>query len=484
MSLPFAPPDPAVSSRSSALWVTPPWRCALGLDAGTSGVRAAVVGPDGAVWARHAVDAPLSAEPAHWWATLEAAVRGLPADVRQKVQAVAVAGTSGTVLPLDARGLPLAPALLYYQSVDLPAPWSERLQAVATPPAAAASSSLAKLLHQALDPALAPWLAVCVSHTDWLTAALLGAVPVAAAGERSGTQPASFGPSPTHPPSLPALWTERHNALKAGADVAQGRWPAAVQALVEEALAASAQARPRAVSLHWPLIATPGQTLGTLAPAVAERLGLPLAVHVVAGTTDANAAFLASGIQALGEGLTTLGSTLVLKQLCAQPLASAAHGIYSHWWGRWWLASGASNAGGRVLRQFWSDAQMAALTPRLRPQQPTGLDYVPLPGVGQRFPVADPGLQPRLSPRPADDAVFFQGLLEALARVEAQGYRLFQRLGAPALSRVWASGGGTRNPAYQQLRAQALGVPVATAAEGEPSVGAARLAGMGDAAWG
>lgn len=33
---------------------------------------------------------------------------------------------------------------------------------------------------------------------------------------------------------------------------------------------------------------------------------------------------------------------------------------------------------------------------------------VPLAAPGERFPVNDPGLQPRLEPRPADDAVFLQ----------------------------------------------------------------------------
>lgn len=37
------------------------------------------------------------------------------------------------------------------------------------------------------------------------------------------------------------------------------------------------------------------------------------------------------------------------------------------------------------------------------------LDYYPLLRPGERFPVNDPGLPPRLTPRPEDDAVFLQG---------------------------------------------------------------------------
>ncbi len=47
-----------------------------------------------------------------------------------------------------------------------------------------------------------------------------------------------------------------------------------------------------------------------------------------------------------------------------------------------WLVGGASNSGGAVLRQFFSDARMRELTPRLDPGRPTGLGYYPLPQVG------------------------------------------------------------------------------------------------------
>ena len=47
---------------------------------------------------------------------------------------------------------------------------------------------------------------------------------------------------------------------------------------------------------------------------------------------------------------------------------------------------GASNTGGAVLRHFFDDEQIAALTPRLRPDNPAGLDYYPLlrPGASMK----------------------------------------------------------------------------------------------------
>jgi sugar (pentulose or hexulose) kinase len=190
----------------------------------------------------------------------------------------------------------------------------------------------------------------------------------------------------------------------------------------------------------------------------------------VGGSFASNAAVVSKGNVVIGGDMSTNGSA---------PITANQHGVYSHWFGQRWLVGGASNAGGRVLRQFFSDAQMTALTPWLRPDQPTGLDYRPLPGVGERFPVADPTLLPRLEPRPADDAVFFQGLLESLARTEAEGYALLQRLGAPPLQKVWAVGGGARNPVYEHIRAQALAAPVVAAMESDACVGVARLARQG-----
>ena len=58
---------------------------------------------------------------------------------------------------------------------------------------------------------------------------------------------------------------------------------------------------------------------------------------------------------------------------------------------------------------FFTDARLRELTPLLDPSHPSGLDYYPLTRPGERFPVNDPGLQPRLTPRPDDDAAFLQG---------------------------------------------------------------------------
>ncbi len=172
-----------------------------------------------------------------------------------------------------------------------------------------------------------------------------------------------------------------------------------------------------------------------------------------------------------------LGSTLVMKVLSERPLFSAKFGVYSHRLpdGRW-LAGGASNSGGRVLDRFFDRARLESLSRRIDPRRGGCLAYYPLPGPGERFPVADPGLPPRLTPRPRDEVRFLQGLLEGMARIERLGYRRLAELGAPYPSRVFSIGGGARNATWSAIRQRVLGVPVTRAPRQEAACGAARLA--------
>jgi hypothetical protein len=264
--------------------------------------------------------------------------------------------------------------------------------------------------------------------------------------------------------------SDYNNALKLGYDPLNMRWPGWLGRLgiAPELL---------------PEVMAPGAALGAIHPRTAAALGLPTDLQIVAGTTDGVAAFIAAGAEHTGDGVTSLGSTLVIKLLSDRPVFSPRHGVYSHRLGARWLAGGASNAGGAALLQHFSEAEMQALTPRLLPDQPTGLDYYPLPAVGERFPVCDPQLPPRLAPVPPDRPRFFQGMLEGIARIEAEGYRLLQDLGGPSLCRVYTSGGGAANPAWTRIRAAALGVPVELALSPQPAYGAALLAARGLGAW-
>jgi sugar (pentulose or hexulose) kinase len=256
--------------------------------------------------------------------------------------------------------------------------------------------------------------------------------------------------------------TDYHNALKLGLDLDTLAWPGWVDQLADRA------------SLPTPV--APGTAHAPVSRARARYLGVNAQCRVRAGTTDSIAAFLAAGVNKSGDAVTSLGSTLVLKLLSDTRVESSEHGVYSHWFGTRWLAGGASNAGGAVLRQFFDDRTLAALSARIDPAVASPLDYVPLPKPGERFPVNDPRLAPRFAPRPVDDAEFLHGLLESLARIEARGYGLLAELGASPMLRIDTAGGGAQNPAWTRIRQRLLGVPVARAAHTEAAYGAALLA--------
>ncbi len=416
-----------------------PARRFLGIDVGTSGCRVCLIDGQGQV--RHEQQAALPASlslgghlcqaPEYWWQAVQELITTLPA--RERIAALAVDATSGTLVPLGDDQQVLGPALMYNDAANQAA--SERIRAIAPADSAAQgpSSGLAKLLT--LRALHGQRLRRVLNQADWIAAQLHGRFDC----------------------------TDENNALKLGYDPLQRRWPEWLSGL---GVAPLLPAR----------VLPPGHPVAPISTRAARRLGLPSDTRIVAGTTDSIAATLASGARAPGEAVTSLGSTLVLKLFSPRPVFSSRHGVYSHRLGDVWLVGGASNSGGAVLRQFFSDRQIQAMTPRLDPNQPTGLDYYPLPRPGERFPVADPDMAPRIHPRPADPVVFFQALLEGIAAIEARGYRLLHELGAPRVQRVYSAGGGAGNRAWTEIRRRALGVEVLPARQQQAAYGAALLA--------
>jgi sugar (pentulose or hexulose) kinase len=404
----------------------------LGLDFGTSGTRASLIDNAGLEHFQTGVSFSESTWQ-EWQHALHQVIATIPVDLRQRIEAIAFCGTSGTSLLCDDRGTPLLPAILYNDNRAIQ-------QADRIPPnsmAANASSSLAKLLWLLEQPE-ASKARYFLQQADWLAFLLHG---------------------------IPGL-SDYHNSLKLGYDVEKLAYPDWMQEASYSSL--------------LPQVREPGSVLGTISPQAASLLGLSKNCVVRAGTTDSIAAFFASGASSPGQAVTSLGSTLVLKLLSHVRVESSEHGIYSHRCGNMWLAGGASNCGGIVLERIFGRERLASLTAQLRPEQPTGLDYYPLPTPGERFPVNDPALLPRLEPRPPDDARYLQGLLESLARIEARGYRLLEEVGATPVGEVLTAGGGSGNAAWTQIRSQALGITATAATHTEAAYGAARLAMLGE----
>jgi sugar (pentulose or hexulose) kinase len=378
-------------------------------------------------------------DPRSWLAALRSLCRRIPPAEAGRVGAIALAGTSGTLLACGGDGAvlpgPLSLALAYHRSCP---EWQALARSLVGDqaeghPAASASGSLARALHL-IDRAGGEEQAssLLLRHqADWVMGWLL----------------------------RDWRWGEAGNNLRLGWDVIEGRWVGDI----------ARQSWRRAL----PRIRSCGEPVGDLAAASAEELGLPRNCLVVAGSTDANAGVLAAA-PGPGEGITVLGTTLVVKQFTAEPLRAA--GLSCHRLEGRWLVGGASNAGAGILRRYFNDGQISELSRQIDPDRPTGLRLRPLPAAGERFPVDDPSRRPVLGPRPTSDALYLQALLEGLTALELECWARLRELGAPPLQRIITLGGGARNPQWRQLRQRALGVPVINRPGLSAALGMARVA--------
>ncbi|NDR58706.1 FGGY-family carbohydrate kinase [Aliiruegeria sabulilitoris] len=413
----------------------------LGIDIGTSGVRTAIVSPEGALLSMATVEHLPQPDPARidaekWWEAVRACIEAQMEKLRTDGQDPAgighacVDGTSGTMLLTDADLVPVSRALMYNsKGFDAEA---ERIAALAPDPhiARGSGSALGRAMRLVSE---APGARHLLHQADFIAARLTGI------GGQSDVM----------------------NALKTGVEPDTGEWPDWIVSLLPEGLLPEAH----------PL----GTPLGTLRGDLARELGLPANVQVHAGTTDSIAAFLAAAPLEAGVAVTSLGSTLAIKALSRARIDDPARGLYSHRVGNVWLVGGASNTGGRVLRHFFSDAELAALSEKIDAAQASDLDYYPLIEPGERFPLNDPELQPRLEPRPADDAAFLHGIFEGIARIEAQCYAAISDADGERPTRVLSAGGGAQNPVFTAIRARHLGLTPENAAETEAAIGAARI---------
>jgi len=419
----------------------------LGIDVGTSGIRAVVIDSDLSVLATCIKDMPapeqpqpqyFEQQPQIWWATLQAVLTELSGQCNFKqIASISIDATSGTVLLVNKQGQPLSTGLMYND--QRAASFVDKIKQFAPKDsiACSATSGLAKALWLLDNISLSEDFFI-VHQADWLTGQL--------------TQ--RFNQS------------DSNNALKTGYDPELKQWPDWFQSL--------------GIKLQQlPEVTSAGTRVGQLDKSAIEKFGFNPNIQMVSGTTDSTAALLATGANNIGDAVTSLGSTLVLKIISDKPVFSSAEGIYSQPLGKNWLVGGASNSGGAVLRHYFDDKTMSALEAELKPEQSTGLNYYPLLQAGERFPANDPERQPCLTPKPDNDALFFQGMLEGIASIEQQGYKKLQQLGAPAPARLFSIGGGTVNKAWTQIRHQHLKIPVYDALNNHAAFGAALLAKQG-----
>ena len=412
----------------------------MGVDIGTSGVRAVIV--DGDATGIATGQAKLKefegshSDPKVWLQAFDRAISQALASVDlTRIVSLAIDGTSGTVLPVSATGKVLAEPLMYND----PSPNADYIDLISrhapsTSAAHGATSGLAKALYfqETTDPAH------IIHQADWLAGQLTGRFDL----------------------------SDENNALKTGYDPVARLWPAWMDATgINRAL--------------LPQVLPAGSPMARITASAAAKYGLPGNLLIIAGTTDGCASFLATGAKEPGDGVTALGTTLTVKLLSDKPLFAPQYGLYSHRIGDMWLAGGASNTGGAVLTAHFLDDQILDLSAKIDSTKPTGLNYYPLVKPGERFPINDPNLAPRMTPRPDDDALFLQAIFEGIAGVEALSYERLSELGAPTLRSVRTVGGGAKNAVWSTIRKNRLVVDLVAADSEEAAAGSARLAIMG-----
>ncbi|KAL0018550.1 hypothetical protein WJX77_000356 [Trebouxia sp. C0004] len=391
----------------------------LGLDFGTSGARAVYISGQRSVlhdakvrYHRDKLSWPLT-----WERALHELFEQLPHEWRQCTAAIAVAGTTTTALLVDRRdGTLLADPILYNEPQGQNVVSAAEAIAPTGHSAAASVSSLCKLLswHQQ-----GIWQkgekrgceAGLLHHADWMASLLHG----------------SF------------TCTDWHNAARLGYNAASQAYP---PWLLAQEFAGVVPQR----------VYEPGSPVAAVTPEISQQWGFPPSCLVCAGTTDSVAAFLAANVEMAGESVSSLGSTLAVDLLSTTPIDAARYGICSYRWQNNWIVDGGSNTGGAVLQRFFNSEQLSLLSEKIDPRTSSGLQYYPLLGRGQRFPINDPNLLPHMSPRPEDDSLFLHGLLEGIARIECEAYTLLKQLGATPVTKVHTAGGGSTSKVWTTIR--------------------------------
>jgi xylulokinase len=428
----------------------------LGIDLGTSQIKALLCARDGSVLgqglAGYQVSTPrpgwAEADAEQWWLATRTAVRSAIGSAPAEVVGLAIVGQMhGLVLVTERSGL-LRPPIIWldrragaevadYQR--LPADLRARL---GNAPSAGMAGPLLLWMsrHEPDVYRLARWM---LQPKDWLRLRLTGQV---------ATDP-----------------TDASGTLLF--DLARGAWATDV-----------AQALGLRTEL-LPEIRPPAEIAGTLQPAAAEQLGLRPGLPVAIGAADTAASLLAVQLPAVGQwGLLTLGTggQLIVPVPADSGGAdlSGTTNLFRSVEGGIFRLAGAQNVGvtldwvRRMLGASWDELYGTAA----RPWQADTPVFLPQL-AGERWDDRDcagPGGQPPGTPRGGawmrltlaherDDLM--RAGLEGVAFL-LRGKLDDMRAAGCAPARISLAGGGTRHPAWRQLLADVLAVPLYPAGSG------------------
>ena len=401
---------------------------ALGIDVGTTEVKAGLVTLDGRLLAlarrRHTSDADpangrAEQDPDAWWAGIAGAVREVMADERSaaaEIVGLAVDGHGPTLTPVDAAGHPTRPAITWQDTRSVP-------------DAAALSAATG----------LGGWGLGVLSAARWLERE----EPGAAAGTRWYLN------------SWEALALRLTG--RAGSFVVAGQ-----SALPIDSLAGTGLATERLAPAH-----EAGTTLGPLTPGAAAELGLAAGTPVVAGIVDAYASFHGARMVARGDAIDVGGAAGGFGLYWDESLDAAGSFSGPAPLPGLWVIGGAMAATGAALDWFRDAVLGGRLSTReliaeaaAVPAGANGLVFLPYL-AGERSPLWDPAARGA-----------FAGL--TLRHGHAEMARAILEASALALRHVAAGiidaggrvetmrvcGGPARSGAWNQLKADVTGFSI------------------------
>ena len=384
----------------------------LGIDLGTTGLRIAIINTKKEILYTSARQYSTGLEIwEDWIYCFKKLIEEVPKDLKARLISCSVAGTSGTLLACKNNGDALGKALPYFLSCS---EYSTEIDDLFIKECA--GSSISGSVGRALRLLAKYGNEIILRHqADWLSGWLLNNW--------------EYG--------------EEGNNIRMGWEISNNSWPKTFQ------------------NLNWlkclPKIIPSGQIMGNICQKKATQLNLPKNLKVISGTTDSNAGVLAT-FPNKNDGITILGSTIVIKKFVDKPLAGK--GISNHKILGNWLCGGASNAGGAILLDFFNIEYIKELSNQINPHNSSGIDLIPLSKKGERFPIDDPDLQPKLGPRPVSDSLYLHALLESLAKIEAKGWKKLNALGAGLPRQIITIGGGAKNITWKKIREKEIGIPI------------------------
>lgn len=436
----------------------------IGLDLGTSGLKAVLVSQEGTLLAEAVAPLtvshpqPLWSEqaPADWLQALQAAMRQLreraiPAQWKT-VRGLAIAGQMHGAVLLDGHGDVLRPAILWNDGrsqaqcaeLETAEPATRRI----TANRAMAGFTAPKLMWVAQhEPEIFARVAKVLLPKDWLVLQLSG-VMSSDCSDAAGT-----------------LWL----------NVIARRWSEAM-------LAASGMRLQQMPALH-----EGPDPVGALLPRWAEAFGLDAGVRVMAGAGDNAGGAIGVGVVRPGDAFVSLGTSGVVFTVSPDARGNPERGVHTFCHalpGTWHQMAVMLSASSALA--WWSGlagaepgALLAGLQPgAVREGAPLFLPYL----SGERTPHADPAASASfLGLRHAherDDLSY--AVIEGVAFAFGDGMAALREAGSDP-DRLLALGGGARSDAWLQLLADVLQRPIDRPAGAEvgPALGAARLALLG-----